>query len=514
MTVSPRPLLRLWLASALVASAGCGGSDDASSGAGTDVSEVAGFKDLTFGETAPKDATQQGDITEDVAKDDLSPTDTPSTDATTGDLSVPDLGPDLATDLAPDLAPASDLASPPDVAPDADLVPDLTASPGADSDSTAAPDVADPTDIAPDTGPPPLPKTDPTKWGPYPVGSRAMLWYDVARARSVTTQLWYPSKAEGKVVTYLQVIPGKAYGDAPAEPSGGPYPLVLFSHGFKGVNTQSVSMVEFIASHGYIVAAPNHAGNTLFDFTSKDEDAAQAALERPKDVRFCYDQVVAMNAGGDMLSGLVDLSHVAITGHSFGGWTTLLVAGGTIDIAEAKAACAAGSKSDIFCKYLDYWPATGTVKLDNPIPNLEAAIAWAPAGYSSFDGLGLGKGLTGVQVPAMVFGGTLDATAPLDYEITPIYGGVPAPKAKAVLTDGGHMSFTDICSVFIATIALKEFCGVEGMLVPAKAFPAINATSAAWLGYFLKKDPGMKAVLTQAWLKGPYPWLGFESVGL
>jgi len=68
--------------------------------------------------------------------------------------------------------------------------------------------------------------------------------------------------------------------------------------------------------------------------------------------------------------------------------------------------------------------------------------------------------------------------------------------AEAELDTGGHMGFPDICSVPIAPLALSEFCGVKGMLVPTKAFP------------------GSKSLLTQAWLKGPYPWWSFDSVGL
>src|SRR5271154_6050647 len=43
-----------------------------------------------------------------------------------------------------------------------------------------------------------------------------------------------------------------------AAPAAG-YPLVVFSHGYGGCNTQSVFLMEALAKAGYLVLAPNHA---------------------------------------------------------------------------------------------------------------------------------------------------------------------------------------------------------------------------------------------------------------
>src|SRR5437899_2513766 len=46
------------------------------------------------------------------------------------------------------------------------------------------------------------------------------------------------------------------------KPAGGApqtgYPLILFSHGFGGCNTQSIFLAEALAQSGYLVLAPNH----------------------------------------------------------------------------------------------------------------------------------------------------------------------------------------------------------------------------------------------------------------
>ena len=49
----------------------------------------------------------------------------------------------------------------------------------------------------------------------------------------------------------------------PAPPSG--YPVIVFSHGFMGCNTQSVFLTEALAASGYLVVAPNHARRAVRD---------------------------------------------------------------------------------------------------------------------------------------------------------------------------------------------------------------------------------------------------------
>ena len=54
--------------------------------------------------------------------------------------------------------------------------------------------------------------------------------------------------------------------DAPLDASGGPYPVVLFSHGSCGYPLQSTFLTPLLASRGYIVVAPPHPGNTINEF--------------------------------------------------------------------------------------------------------------------------------------------------------------------------------------------------------------------------------------------------------
>jgi len=171
---------------------------------------------------------------------------------------------------------------------------------------------------------------DPRDEGAYAPGVKVMSWTKDSAAspgtpRTLDTVVWYPAaKGSGPIDSvYRGVL------DAPVDTSGGSYPVVLFSHGSCGYPLQSTFLTPLLASRGFIVVAPPHPGNTIYEFPTCGTSNAQVAsfIERPKDMSFVLDQIIA--AGQDPASpffGAVDGTRVAMTGHSFGGLTTFLVA--------------------------------------------------------------------------------------------------------------------------------------------------------------------------------------------
>lgn len=103
--------------------------------------------------------------------------------------------------------------------------------------------------------------------------------------------------------------------------TGGPYPMILFSHGLTARPADYAELLTTWARAGFVVAAPTypHTSRGVRDFQVLD------VLNQPADATYVITQVLA--ALGDR----VDPRRVAAAGHSAGGVTTLSMFGGSRD---------------------------------------------------------------------------------------------------------------------------------------------------------------------------------------
>ena len=189
--------------------------------------------------------------------------------------------------------------------------------------------------------------------GPYPVGSASFLLDDGARPLRV--ELWYPAEPgaaeeaeEGfpvedfvpdpedraRYAALLEAAPEgcpstRAHSARAAAPAGAePLPLVVFSHCYECARFSGFSIAERLASHGFLVAAPDHEGTTLFDSLDDTlmEIDAESLMLRAGDISLVLDALLGgwseVPAG---LAGLADPERVGVFGHSFGSVTTGVV---------------------------------------------------------------------------------------------------------------------------------------------------------------------------------------------
>jgi predicted dienelactone hydrolase len=155
------------------------------------------------------------------------------------------------------------------------------------------------------------PLTDP---GPYGVGTQMITFVDESRGDwQLQTFIWYPvDKTKGTPVTGSKLL----WKDAPPDRSGAPYPLIVFSHGWTDTNAEFPRTMEHLASHGYVVAAPQHHDTQPIRFE---------LVDRPLDLLVVLDGLAAITEGD--LAGMIDTDNVGLMGYSMGGNAVLQMLG-------------------------------------------------------------------------------------------------------------------------------------------------------------------------------------------
>jgi dienelactone hydrolase len=111
---------------------------------------------------------------------------------------------------------------------------------------------------------------------------------------------------------------------APAARTWGPFPLVVFGHGFDVTPSLYAGLLHAWAQAGYVVAAP------VFPLESSSAPGGPNEADltnQPGDISFVISRILAASRlGSDPLAGLVDSNAIAVAGHSDGGDTALAVA--------------------------------------------------------------------------------------------------------------------------------------------------------------------------------------------
>ncbi|MFW5697627.1 MAG: alpha/beta hydrolase family protein, partial [Fimbriimonadaceae bacterium] len=108
---------------------------------------------------------------------------------------------------------------------------------------------------------------------------------------------------------------------APEEP--GTYPLLVFSHGRGGDETNYQPLVEGWVEQGYVVVRPRHADAGR---ERSDPTRFRNWSERPGEVSLILDEVESWSTV--LEDGVkVDMERIGVSGHSFGAHTAQLVAG-------------------------------------------------------------------------------------------------------------------------------------------------------------------------------------------
>ncbi len=170
------------------------------------------------------------------------------------------------------------------------------------------------------------------------------------------TEVYYPAIVEAddtiEIFDSLSVFPEELQSFIPPEltglvnttavrdatPAAAPtagFPVVVYSHGFGGFRQAASAYTTHLASWGYVVLSTDHLERGI---------AAQATgtLGEGLENQDVLDVIASVNAAAadSTLGSVVDLDHVAVTGHSAGGWAAAQAA--SDDLIDGFVSIAAG----------------------------------------------------------------------------------------------------------------------------------------------------------------------------
>lgn len=253
--------------------------------------------------------------------------------------------------------------------------------------------------------------------GPDSVRTREWMWTDRERGREVPVKAYLPRGADG------------------------PLPLLIFSHGGGGSREGGSYLGEHLASHGYAVVMPQHAGSDREALRGDDRGRrgrrrggqrgglrerlmsmvgdAENWAARPLDVTFVIDRALAGELGVE-----IDPGRIGVMGHSYGAFTAMAAAGMLVDL-----------PGDADSSFLDQ--------------RVGAVVAFSPQGVGRF---GIDEGAwAGIAAPLLMMTGTEDSgrerggdwtwrREPFDAMRA---SGIEHPTALAVIEDATHMAFSD-----------------------------------------------------------------------
>jgi predicted dienelactone hydrolase len=372
-----------------------------------------------------------------------------------------------------------------------------------------------------------------------------MTFDDGNTERPITGAIWYPAiqpeGVEEAIVYDLGVsdltpmgneIAGRAILDAVPN-TAGPYPLIVSSNGMGATHYWTAYVYEHLASHGFVVMALDHPGNTFRDQNEvSSEETWKAFIEaafdsmvmRPMDISQTIDYAETLAGSDGAMAGVIDMEHIGVIGYSFGGYTALAAAGGQLDFSGMPALCESGMPAsmitnlicmlhaedlpDLEARLLEVagveaepgqmWPSFADARID-------AIVPLAPGGGSVIIS---DEGYAGIVTPMLIVRAGGDELAVPAYNADRAWAFSNSPlKAMLTLEYAGHFVVGQ-CPADVLT--LDPAC-VEPVWDKDRAHDLINHFTTAFLLAELYGDEEARAALAPDAVA--FPGIGYEAVG-
>ncbi len=223
-----------------------------------------------------------------------------------------------------------------------------------------------------------------------------------------------------------------------------PLPVIVISHGLGSDRTSFAYLAKYLASQGFVVAVPEHPGSNaqqlqaLLGGIADEITDPREFIDRPLDVKYILDYLEGLSNSDPAYKRRFNMQQVGVIGQSFGGYTTLALAGAEINFPQLKKDCPVDEDTlnvSLLLQCLALSLPESDYKLSDP--RIKAAIAINPVDSSIYGQEGLSK----INIPVMIVSGTSDNVAPAYPEqIIPFTWLTNQNKYLVLMNRGTHFS--------------------------------------------------------------------------
>lgn len=267
-----------------------------------------------------------------------------------------------------------------------------------------------------------------------PVGLQRIV-VENAGQRPLTVAIFYPSSDPPDWV-WLGLKAGRINSDGPIVGSG--LPIVVVSHGTGGSATGHYRTELALAQAGFVVVAPEHAGDNFRD--ESRVGTADWIPGRTRELALAVDFVTSKWA----YRSHVDRRRLGLFGFSAGGTAVLAALGGRLDWSRVESHCAANL--ELVCKLLK----PGSLQQAVPerawarIPETRAAVISAPGFGFAF----ASPTDSPITAKVQLWGAAADQNAPVASNAERIRQTLPGETEYHLVAGAGHGSFMPSCGLF------------------------------------------------------------------
>lgn len=372
--------------------------------------------------------------------------------------------------------------------------------------------------------------------GPYSVGVRHFQIEATAQnERPLNGTVWYPalnSQGITPVYTYEMAvgpgqtppwgITGHALPKAAADLTGGPYPLVVYSHAHTSFSQESPYLTEHLASLGFVVMAVDHEDN---QFATLGQRPWQTEYQRADEVRRQIVYAETLTAEEGALAGAIDTESVGVIGASLGGGTALAAGGARLDLDNFRTLCESGSPEIQYyvlgadcVNVLENEAGLAALAGLDEVPDglwpdwsderVDAVVALMPT-IAQF---GV-SGIQAVHAPTLLVRGLSDPLVGAHHAMYQPYENLQVDrKAEVAFENGGHMLFASACrdAADLVAMGFSFYCADPAWDMD-RAHDLINHFTSAFLLAELKGDDEAAAALAAE--NVAFPGVEFQSQG-